>query len=270
MGIPQSIYNDCPELGSWTILHGYRGSISHGTYLPNSDPNSIDDKDTMAVVVPPMSYFIGLSSYGNRGRGTREVKRDEWDIVIYDIRKFIRLLTKSNPNVLMLLWLEQNYFITISEAGQLLIDHRLLFATKKVYKSYTGYASGQFHRMTHGAHKGHMGEKRKALVEKYGYDTKNASHLIRILRMGTEFLATGTLNVLRPDAPELLDIKKGKWTLEQVKEAADEEFHLAKEALIHSPLPNEPDKERIESLCMEIVRLHHIDYINLTPQYNYE
>ena len=267
MPIPSDILRDYPELDTWSVLHGYRGSISHGTYLPNSDPNSIDDKDTMAVVIPPMSYFIGLSGYGGKGKGTREVKRNEWDIVIYDIRKFIHLLTKSNPNVLMLLWLVQNYFIKITDAGQLLIDNRELFATKKIYNSYTGYASGQFHRMTHGAHQGHMGEKRKELVAKYGYDTKNASHLIRILRMGTEFLSTGHLNVLRPDAPELLDIKKGKWTLEQVKEASEYEFKLAREALIHSPLPEKPDHIKIESLCMEIIRLHHSDYINLVQQY---
>lgn len=27
------------------ILLGYRGSIAHGTYIPQSDPNSINDKN---------------------------------------------------------------------------------------------------------------------------------------------------------------------------------------------------------------------------------
>lgn len=35
---------------------------------------------------------------------------------------------------------------------------------------------------------GYMGEKRKAMVRKYQYDVKNAAHLIRLLRMGAEFL----------------------------------------------------------------------------------
>lgn len=39
-----------------------------------------------------------------------------------------------------------------------------------------------------------MGEKRKQLVAKHGYDTKNASHLIRLLRMGMEFLTVEEIN----------------------------------------------------------------------------
>lgn len=32
-----------PGLNEWCILLGYRGSVAHGMYVPNSDPNSIDD-----------------------------------------------------------------------------------------------------------------------------------------------------------------------------------------------------------------------------------
>jgi len=53
--------------------------------------------------------------------------------------------------------------------------------------------------------------KRRELVRRLGYDAKNAAHLIRLLRMGIEFLTEGTLHVERVDAPELLDIKHGAW-----------------------------------------------------------
>lgn len=57
-----------------------------------------------------------------------------------------------------------------------------------------------------------MGERRKALVRRHGYDTKNAAHLIRLLRMGIEFLQSGELLVDRSghDAGELLAIKRGE------------------------------------------------------------
>jgi len=58
---------------------------------------------------------------------------------------------------------------------------------------------------------GYMGKKRRELVRRVGYDAKNAAHLIRLLRMGIEFLTEGTLYVERPDAAELLDIKRGVW-----------------------------------------------------------
>ena len=35
------------------ILLGYRGIIAHGMYVPQENPNSIDDKDVMGVFVAP-------------------------------------------------------------------------------------------------------------------------------------------------------------------------------------------------------------------------
>jgi hypothetical protein len=46
---------------------------------------------------------------------------------------------------------------------------------------------------------GYMGQKRRELVRRVGYDAKNAAHLIRLLRMGIEFLTEGTLHVERAD-----------------------------------------------------------------------
>ncbi len=253
MGLPKDLVSQEPGLGEWCILRGYRGSIAHGCYIPYSDPNSIDDKDVMAVCVPPLEYYFGLKGYGSRGRGTKEVKRDEWDIVIYEARKFIRLLQKGNPNVLMLLWLESNYYMKVTSAGQLLLDNRDLFVARHVYRSFTGYAYSQLHRMTHNACQGHMGAKRRTLIEKYGYDTKNASHLIRLLRMGIEFLRDGQLYVQRYDAAQLLEIKRGEWSLVHVQNEADRLFKLAEEVYLSCDLPEKPDHEKINVLATDVV-----------------
>jgi predicted nucleotidyltransferase len=85
---------------------------------------------------------------------------------------------------------------------------------------------------------------------------KNAAHLIRILRMGIEFLTDGILRVYRNDNHELKDIKSGKWTLEQVKVEADKLFASAREAYIRSPLPSLPDRERAEKLLVNILKTH--------------
>lgn len=68
--------------------------------------------------------------------------------------------------------------------------------------------------------KNNRNEARSELEEQFGYDTKHAMHLVRLLRMGSEILTTGQVNVLRPDAPELLDIRHGKLTYEEVVEYA--------------------------------------------------
>jgi predicted nucleotidyltransferase len=254
MTIPKTILNANPALDTWCILHAYRGSIAHGMYVPNTDENSIDDKDTMAVCVPPEAYYYGISHDVFPTNGTKEIKENEWDIVAYEARKFLNLLAQGNPNVLSMLWVKKQYILKITEEGKALRDNRQLFVGKHVYKSFTGYAYGQLHRMTHFVGRGYMGEKRGKLVEKYGYDTKNAAHLIRLLRMGIEFLVDGELNVEREDARQLLEIKRGEWTIEQVEKESERLFKVAEEAYIHSSLPKEPDHAAINDLCIDIVK----------------
>jgi len=240
-----------------TIILGYMGSISHGTYVPSTNPNSIDDKDIMGVCVACENVYFGLGQFEQK-----EAKYKEWDSVVYEIRKFFRLLLKGNPNVLGLLWLKDPNYIHTDPAGKLIIENRNLFVSKEVYHSFTGYAHGQLHRMTHGACKGYMGEKRKRLVEEFGYDCKNAAHLIRLLRMGIEFLIDGELRVFREDAAELKDIKAGRWTPERIQRAADDHFNLAREAFIKSPLPPKPDHEGAEMLLIKIMRSE-LGYIDI-------
>lgn len=251
--IPKDIVQGERGLSRWCILSGYRGSIAHAMYVPRSDPDSIDDKDVMAVCVPDPDHYLGLKDYAHRG--TKEIKRGEWDIVIYELRKFVSLLAKGNPNVLSLLWLSPQFYLVQTDPGHMLIENRDLFVGRHVYHSFVGYAHGQLHRMTHMAFEGYMGEKRKQLVERHGYDSKNAAHLIRLLRMGIEFLRDGRLYVERlVDNNELLEIKRGEWSLAQVKAEADRLFKVAEEAYLSSQLPMQADRERANALCVEVVQ----------------
>lgn len=233
------------------VIVGYRGSIAHEMYVPNDDPNSVDDKDLMGVFMGSPEHYLGFGR-----KQTIERVDDPWDVVSYELNHFVRLLLKSNPNVMGMLWLKPNYYIQISGVGQRLIDNRDRFATKAAYNSFTGYAHSQLSRMESGSKKGYMGDKRKALVEKYGFDTKNASHLIRLLRMGIEFLSTGELNVAREDARELLAIKKGEWPLEKVKKEAEVLFDASRDALINSPLPEKPDRDWAEQWLVNEISAH--------------
>ena len=226
------------------ILAVYRGSLAHGTY-----DKEVCDKDILGVVVPKQRQVFGLERFEQAIWD----KTEPWDIVLYELRKYINLLLKSNPNVLSLLFLQKNGYVKRTELGELLINNREIFLSKQCYKSFCGYARGQFHRMLHINWPG-MGEKRKKLVEKFGYDTKNASHLIRLLRMGIELLSTGELNVLRHDSQELLAIKRGEWSLAKVEREANRLFPLMEEALVKTSLPDKPDYHKAEAICMEIIK----------------
>lgn len=109
------------------------------------------------------------------------------------------------------------------------------------------------HYMKKGDNLGYLGDKRKGLVLQHGYDSKNLSHSIRLMRMAIEFMQTGELTVFRPDADELIDIKRGLWTLERGKTHADELFAQMKDARDKSTLPAEPDSAAVDKLLVDIL-----------------
>lgn len=239
-----------------TVLAGYRGSIAHNMYIPNTDPNSIDDIDVMGVHMCPPEFYIGLGEKKKEGKrlDVFEIKEDVYDIVFYEFRKFIHLLIKSNPNVLSLLWLRPEDYIVRKPYGEVLIENRDIFISKKIYASFTSYAFDQLRRMERFEHHGYMGAKRKALVEKYGYDCKNAAHCLRLLTMCIEYLETGVLNVYRDkDAYIFIDIKVGRWPLESVHTYAAELFARAEEAFKKCDLPDEPPLDKIEKMLIDIL-----------------
>ncbi len=95
-------------------------------------------------------------------------------------------------------------------------------------------------------------EARSALEEQFGYDTKHAMHLVRLLRMAEEILTSGVVNVRRPDAAELLAIRDGHMSYEDLvayAEGRDEAIrgHLYKSSF----LPKTPDIKLATQVLME-------------------
>lgn len=93
---------------------------------------------------------------------------------------------------------------------------------------------------------------RAQLEAKHGYDTKHAMHLVRLLRMCLEVLQTGRVVVRRPDADELLAIRRGAWTYDQLVAWADAQDRAIDEAVARSPLPPSADRVRLDALCVEL------------------
>lgn len=237
------------------VLLEQTGSYAHGTRIP-PEGDGIDDIDAMGVVLPSRQNIIGLREWGSRG--TKEIKKAPLDIVLYDFRKFIGLLLNGNPNVLGMLWPADDCILYNSPAGETILSMRPHFVGKHVYNAFIGYAHAQLKKMyaTEGAFEGYMGEKRKALVLKHGYDTKNAAHLVRLLEMGIEFLQTGTLRVRRPNADRLVSIKRGEVSLAEIRAQSEELFILAKEAVTASKLPEEPNRTAVEVIMVNMLAKH--------------
>jgi len=100
---------------------------------------------------------------------------------------------------------------------------------------------------------GGRNEARSVLERKYGYDTKHGMHLCRLMRMCAEILQYGEVRVRRPDAAELLAIRNGAWSYDDLIAWArrmDDDM-VALEA--SSTLPKQPDRDTINALCVEII-----------------
>mgnify|MGYP001600840373 CR=1 FL=1 len=230
-----------------TIYLAYCGSVAHGTYKPG--PHA--DKDLRGACVGSSDVYFGLSNFEQK-----ETMKPGWDSVVYEVRKFIRLLVQQNPSALEAIWVEPHHRIIVTPAGQLILDNRSLFVTKSAHRHFCGYAFSQMRKMEAKETTGHLGAKRKELVEKYGWDVKQGSHLLRILRMGIEYLNDGVLNVdrgLAGDASMLLAVKNGEWPLEKVKAEAERLFKLADEAYYRSKLPERLNMDVVNELCKTVV-----------------
>jgi predicted nucleotidyltransferase len=98
-------------------------------------------------------------------------------------------------------------------------------------------------------------EVRHELEAKYGYDTKHAMHLVRLMRMCREILTEGTVKVRRPDAQELLSIRYGAWSYDKLMGWAQEQDLEMQELYSKSTLRHHPDVNDLTFRCQEIVEM---------------
>jgi predicted nucleotidyltransferase len=95
---------------------------------------------------------------------------------------------------------------------------------------------------------------RAALEEKFGYDCKHAMHLVRLTKMCRELLVDGVVQVRRPDAEELLEIRNGAWSYEDLVQYSDKQDAELSELVKTSRLPRQPDRKKLDELCLTIIQ----------------
>lgn len=120
-------------------------------------------------------------------------------------------------------------------------------------KREQGYNNAKRHFDSYTQWKNSRNKKRAVLEEKFGYDTKHASHLVRLMRMGKEILSGGKVLVFRPDHEELLAIRNGAWSYEQIEEYASTMEQEIIDLTNTSALPKEPNRKFLNGLCVEII-----------------
>lgn len=99
-------------------------------------------------------------------------------------------------------------------------------------------------------------EKRSALEERFGYDVKHMSHLLRLLIGARNILTTGEYNPrLTGDNLALVkSVLNGEKTYDWVVKTATKWNEELEELYIHTELPKSPNHKRANELLLEISR----------------
>jgi hypothetical protein len=95
---------------------------------------------------------------------------------------------------------------------------------------------------------------RQELVSKYGFDTKFASNLIRLLKEGQELLSTGDLKFPLRGRQLLRNIRAGRLSMQEVLDMADDIEKEVGGLYETTKLPHSPNRELIEKFVIETHR----------------
>lgn len=140
------------EIENWLedriILKVYKGSCSYGTNHDNSDV------DIGGICIPPNQYLYGYYSFEQYESKNyihfpsyKETGQPA-DAVIYGLHKFVKLAFDCNPNIIETLFTDPIHILYCSRLGNMLLENRKLFLTKKAKFTFGGYAFTQMKRLT--------------------------------------------------------------------------------------------------------------------------
>lgn len=209
---------DDHDLYEFVIYRCVLGSHAYGL------AHEASDTDRRGIYLPPAELHWSL--YGV----PEQLEDRETDEVYWELRKFVTLALKANPNILECLYTPVVELVT--PLAQELLDMRERFLSKLIYQTYNGYVLSQFKRLEQ--------DLRTTGTLKW----KHAMHLIRLLIAGVTGLREGYIPVrVDEHRDRLLTIKRGEMEWAEVdawRLALHKEFDRALEA---TTLPDRPDYE---------------------------
>jgi hypothetical protein len=246
-----------PELPSRTILLCEVGSTSYGIGVGS------DDRDEMGICLEGPETTLGLESFEQtvyRSAAEREGRQDarsqagDLDRTVYSARKFCRLALKGNPTVQALLFNPKPLLAT--EEGKQLRDARDHFTSRKVVGAFLGYMNEQLARLE--GRRGQKSVKRPELIEKYGFDTKYAGHVVRLGFQGIHYARTGEIPIPLPEhqAGSIRALRTGLVREDDMKALCSRLLQELEELFHDNPadLPKVPDTEWVSRWLIRVHR----------------
>lgn len=229
------------------------GSYSYGTNM------DLSDTDVTGFCIPPKKYIFPNVIFGFDTIPVFEewqkhhviYKERSYDFKVFSIVKFIKLLRDGNPNMIDTLYTDRDCVLYSTPIAEMIRAKREIFLSKLCVPKFRGYAYAELKNI----HNKKTGQ-RKELVEKFGFDTKNAGHVVRLLLECEQILIDQHLE-LRRDKEFIKNVRSGNWSLEQVQE-----FFTSKEQYLvdleqKSKLRDRPDDEAIRQLLVDCLEHHY-------------
>ncbi len=124
-----------------------------------------------------------------------------------------------------------------------------LFLAKGHVKPFLGFADDQMKRLL--GQKGQKNVHRAELEDKHGYDTKYAVHVIRLYGEAKELMEHGRITLPRPNREELIEIRRGKYSLTEIRQFGAQLESEALAAQATSTLPDQVDRDGISRLLAD-------------------
>lgn len=233
------------------ILTSLNGSRLYGMATEDSDIDlmGVYVEDKRVVLTGRKHESISLAE---PKANTAKRQAGEIDGVAYSARKFCNMARVGNPSLLNVLYSHGQYLLECTVEGRMILDNADLFVSVQAGERFHKYAESQLSRMK-GVKLGHI-PSRPDIIEKYGYDVKYASQVLRLVIQGVEFMETGTLAVpmREADAAYVKAMKTGAFTFQQSIGILEGEFRRLEAAIETSQLRPEPEHDKVDQLLIDI------------------
>ncbi len=240
------------------ILRSVVGSGVHGIAIEGTD-----DHDEMGVYIEPPEWVLGVERqrddyiWRTQPEGVRSGPGDT-DLVLYSLRKYLRLAIVGNPTVMLPLYAPKASLVVVTPLGEELRALRAAFLSQLSVERFLGYMRSQHQRML-GQSKRNV-PNRPELIEQFGWDVKYGSHALRLAYQGFEIASTGNLSLPMPDRERarVLAVKRGEVARDEVS-AEISRLEASVRSLLderRSPLPRTADVDRISIWAIDAHRRH--------------
>ncbi|MFE7857557.1 DNA polymerase beta superfamily protein [Streptomyces sp. NPDC057403] len=212
-----------------TIYACVMGSRAFGLATDGSDT------DRRGVFLAPTPLFWRFEKPPTHVEGPGE-EQFGWEL-----ERFCELALRANPNILECL--HSPLVEYADDTGRELLALRGAFLSRRAHDTFARYALGQRRKL-------------EADVRVHGAPRwKHAMHLLRLLTSSRDLLRTGVLTIDVGELREpLLAVKRGEVPWPEVESWMCRLADEAEEAAHRSPLPEEPDRRRVEDFLVRVRR----------------